>query len=395
MPKAIPTEKSQHFLNNSIILCLGLFPALHLSALQLAALLVLIGAGLNAKTLFTTSFRLRWHHLAMSQFLLFSLLNTFYFPSLEGNRLHYKPVAIEALCLSVLLIALLAVFKHNRPAMEQAWKNWLPVGLIASFLIVSLHYFSPMQEGRIQAFTPNALIPPMWFLTLTLISFCNFSTMSMGHKALRMALFSMAGLMAIYSGGRLSLIVWLISAVFLIFHYLPKADPQARKKALVLGAAGLSVMLICIFAIDYFKDGTMLFRLRYTVDALLSGQASDRFLRLEIWSAAWQLILERPMLGHGQVNERVLLHQILNEEWWFRSHQTYLSYWIGGGMIGLISGLVFQLSAGTLSAPALRPAAFGLIGILGLHGLTESVFQSFVAVQMLIFLVMLRAPSER
>lgn len=399
MSQLLKTEKIQSLLSIGIIFCTGLFPAIYLPALQLAALFALIGAALNAKTVFREGVQLRWHHLAIAQFLILSLLNTLYFPSLDGNKLHYKPLAIEALSLSFLLLGALILFMHKRRGMEQIWQKWLPLGLITSFAIMSLYYFSGSQGLRPKGFTPNALYPPMWFLTLTLISFCGFASMSARAKQLRYLLLGMAALMAMYSGGRLSLIAWLIATLFLASQYLPKDDPKARKRALGLAIGGFALLLALVFIVDHANDGTMLFRLYFTAQTLLSGQAADNFFRLEIWSAAWSIIAERPILGHGQVNERFLLQQILQKDWWFRSHQTYLSYWIGGGLLGLISGIALQLAALDLfsrrSGAFLRPAAFGLVIILGLHGLTESVFQSFVAVQMFILLIFLRLPSQK
>ena len=383
----------QTVLDAGVALSIGVFPAFHITSIQLAAILILIGAALNYKNVLNIRFAFKWQHFAILQFLVLSLVNILLYPSLEGNRGHYTPLALEALVASLVLVFVLMVYVQDRPSLQSTLKHWLPVGLCVSFCVLSAFYFQAGEGARVRAFTPSSLIPPLWFLTLTLICFNDFKSMSARRKLVPYGLLIMATFVVIYCGGRLAMLTWLITACALIFFYVPNMGAHGRRRSLGIALFGLCLLISLAFTVDALNSGTMWFRLRHTIEAILSGDARNSFLRLEIWSAAWTLISERPLLGHGQINERFLLHQLLDQEWWFRAHQTYLSYWIGGGLLGLASGLFFQMSAFALilhrSSRDLRPAVIGLVIVVGLNGLTESIFQSFVSVQFFVLLVLL------
>ncbi|MGH1354031.1 MAG: hypothetical protein ACRBBS_02975 [Thalassovita sp.] len=92
----------------------------------------------------------------------------------------------------------------------------------------------------------------MWFLSLTLISFCWFHDLSRNDKVIRFALLALAGLMATYSGGRMILLLWLLSGAALGVYLLltrPKqtSTPPRHGPDLALLMLELRCSLGCCF----------------------------------------------------------------------------------------------------------------------------------------------------
>lgn len=378
-----------------LFLCIGLFPALHIGALWAAGLVIVINATIHARPLWHEGIRLGWEHLAIGQFIALSLLNVLLYPLVEGNRAHYVPLSIEALTVTFLILCLTLFYPNRSGGLARAAVRWLPIGLLLSFGIITAFYLEGSQGARVRAFSPNPILPPVWYLALTVACFAGFRTFTRNAMFLHSLLLVSGALVAVYSGSRMALIVWMLSAGLICYAYLLRPRMATSLRAISLTGVGLFGTLLLVLALDQLTSGEMLFRLVYTLEHVLAGTASSEFFRLEIWTAAWELIKERPLLGHGNVNERILLHEILEREWWFRAHQTYLSYWIGGGLLGLISGLIFQTSICVLlfapNAKTMRPIVFGLFGVIGLNGTTESIFQSFVAVQFYTLVVLIFA----
>lgn len=152
---------------------------------------------------------------------------------------------------------------------------------------------------------------------------------------------------------------------------------------LMLLSLGLIAFIVVLYALDAVMGGTLDMLVRDTLDHLRSdGLSSDAFFRLEIWAAANEVIAAHWPMGAGQVNERLLIHEIIERDWWYRAHQTYLSYLIAGGLIALVSGLLFQAAALCFFTRTLFLAALGLFVVPALSVLTDSFFQSFFSFQL-------------
>ena len=222
--------------------------------------------------------------------------------------------------------------------------------------------------------------------------------MSGQQKLMRVALFLMAGLMTLYGAARLVMLGWLLSSLLLAAYFIIIA-PDRRWVYIKAALVVLPSVVAVIFIADQSVGGLMLQRfelfLAQDVEALRAAHP-----RLMIWPASVQVILDNPFLGVGQVNERLVLQQEIGWDLWLRAHQTYLSYLIAGGVPALVSGLLIQL-------PVLKflrrdlvammfPAFVGLGVVLTLNCLTDSIFQSFVSVQvyMIVSLILLRAVEE-
>lgn len=383
---AHPVGKIINGLDAAIIFCIGLFPAVNLKALQIIILLTLIGALLRGLSKAPQEVRLGWPHLALLQFALFFGLNALLFtPWNEGSE-SLLLIALEPWGLTILYVFVLWYYLGDGRDLGPHWRFWLPLGLLGSFAIMTSDFILDWgnSTGRTGALAPNSLTPPTWFLALTLVSFSQFASLSRAAKALRFLLFFLSAVMIVYAGARFAGLAWIISAIFLAGYLIWLSPPEKRRRqgawlVLSLGAASVAAVVL-----DQLAGGIMAGRVRETLDGLGNPQ-SMTFYRLKLWSAALQVIPEHLPWGVGQINERAALSAKVADGHFFRAHQTYLSYLITGGLLALLSGLIFQAAPAFLLAKRLRramlPAAAGLIGVMALNGLTDSIFQIYVFVQ--------------
>ena len=384
------------------VILLGLFPALHLPVLQAMLLIMIIALCLLFRQIDRSSFRelLTFPNIAIGQFLLFFLINALVFDVVEGSKPHFRAIAIESWSITFLCLVVLALWLRLQKAedLKRALMRWLPVGLTASFLLGTAIYLLGIQGGRIVIFTPSSLAPPLWFLVFTMCSFAWFFEMSRWHKAWRLALLFMAGMMVIYGSARLVMLAWMLSGSILAVWLYLEAELQHRKKVLLGIVLCIALGVGGVVLADLASGGGLTFRMAkflsvdFTYDSI-----SAQFVRLKIWSGALAIIGDNVLLGIGQVNERFTLQQELEWKKWQYAHQSYLSYLIVGGIPALISGLVLQSPVLVFSSRAkqstLLPAFVGLGVVVTMNCLTDSIFNSAVNVQvfMVATLVFLRA----
>lgn len=386
----LSSDRVQTFLNGAIALSLGLAPTLHLVALQLATILILVSVLVQGRSNFSEQPKLLWLHVLLGQFALYFMLNAVLYPSLEGNMRHFQRVALESWSITLVGLGLMWLFVNKNRDFINSIQRWVPLGLVLSFAIMSYFFFGP-QGHRAQAFSTNTLVPPIWFLVLTLICFCDFYEMPKPAQIFRGALLILAGIMTLYSGGRAILAIWLICTACLgAFLIVTRPNTHRPLRDLTYLLLGLLALIGLLYIADAAMGGTLDMRIRYTLSHLnKDGLSSTAFFRLELWAAARDIIASYWPMGAGQVNERLLIHEIVERDWWFRAHQTYMSYLIAGGILALISGLLFQAAALWFCTRALFPAALGLFAVPALSGLTDSIFQSFFSVQLYMLLVFL------
>jgi hypothetical protein len=374
----------------ALIILLGLFPTLFLPVLQLMLLVMLAELLWRARRITQSDLYgiFNWSNAAVWQFLFFFLINAYVFDLLPGSWTHVRSVALESwsgtLASSFVLMLWLQI--QGASKIKQAIQRWLPLGLMGSFAIATYFYIFSYPGERIQMFTPNALNPPLWFLIFTLISFCWFEQMNRTQKWIRLALFAMAGIMAVYAAARFLMCAWMLSALLLAVYTITLAPLHQRLPR--MGALTVTALAIVsgVLVIDYFAGGLMMERFANLLEVRSDPARWPKELpRLVIWPAAISVVQENWALGIGQVNERIAIKTLLEWDHWFRAHQTYLSYLIAGGVPALISGLLYQ-------APILRliqrshiramfPAFIGLGIVLTLNAATDSIFQSVVGVQ--------------
>lgn len=381
---------------------LGLFPALFLPVLQVMLVIMLAGTLISWRALDRDALAslLQWRYVAFAQFCVLFLLNAAVYPVWESPRMHYRAIALESWSVSLLCVIVLALWLHlQKPAdVKKALIQWLPIGLSVSFGVASAIYFSGSQGVRVTLFTPNPLVPPFWFLVLSMTSFAWFFEMKRGAQVWRLGLFLMAGVMAVYGGARLVMLAWVLCGVALAIWFYIQALPKRRPQVLLGAMLSFALCAAAVILVDFLAGGFLALRMRSFSQVDLSYESvSQEFLRLRIWGGAISVVSENVLLGIGQVNERFAIQQELDWDRWLRAHQTYLSYLIAGGIPALVSGLVFQSPVlaflGRARRAALFPAFLGLGVVVTMNCFTDSIFQSAVAVQvfMLTTLLFLKA----
>lgn len=396
----------QYYALAGAVFLLGLFPTFFLPVLQLALVLLLIGLFVNwrgcDRAAFSALFEPRY--IAFAQFCVFFFINAALYPVWEGSRVHHRPIALESWSISLLCLIVLGLWLNmQRPAdIKRALIQWLPAGLSISFAAATLVVVFGDQGPRVPLFTPNALVPPFWFLTLTMTSFAWFFEMSRAHRIWRLGLFVLAGVMAVYGGARLIMLAWMLCAVALTVWFLIQVS--AKRRLMVLMRAGLSIAIcaVGIVLVDALTGAGFVQRMaQFSQVDFTYESISAQFPRLQIWIGALSLISDNALLGIGQVNEKFAMNLELEWERWFRAHQTYFSYLLAGGPLALISGLLMQSPVLAFLARdkrlALFPVFLGLGVVVTLNCLTDSIFQSAVSLQayMVITLFFLKARDAK
>lgn len=374
----------------SIILLLGLFPTFFLTMLQLILLIVLVGLIFSFRHIERPILKqvLSFRYLVFAQFCIFFFVNALIYPVWDHPKMHYRAIALESWSLSLVSLVFLALWLHTCKAddIKRAIMHWLPVGLTVSFFIASGIYFFGNQGSRVALFTPTPLVPPFWFLVFTAASFGWLFEMSRGHKVWRVALFFMAGMMAVYGGARLVMLAWSVCGIGLVIWGCMQSTKKYR--LWVLSGAGVigAICLAGVILVDLLTGGGFLGRMAQFSQVELSFESiSAQFPRAIIWAGALSVISDNALIGIGQVNERLSIQQEIGWDRWFRAHQTYLSYLIAGGIPALISGLILQspvlIFLKRTKRSALFPIFLGLGVVVTLNCFTDSIFQSAVSVQ--------------
>ncbi len=386
----------------AVVILLGLYPAFHLPVLKLILLVVVIGVFGYAKHIDRQVLwkSLNWRYLAFAQFFVFFFINALIYPVWDTSKVYYRAIALENWGISLLCLIVLATWLSMLKAedMRRAIIQWLPVGLTISFCVATWIYFSGSQGVRVKLFTPNPLGPPFWFLILAIASFGWFFEIRQRHRAWRVALFLMAGVMVLYGGARLVMIAWVLSGMVLVTWVCVQSERRYRLRIL-LGAGFIGALAIGgILLLDVVSGGGFLGRMaRFSQVEFSYGSLKSLDPRAILWEGAWSVISDNVLLGIGQANERAAIEQEIGWGKWYRAHQAYLSYLVAGGIPALVSGLLLQTPALVFlerrNRGALLPAFLGIGVVVTLNCLTDSIFQSAVAVQafMVVALLFVRA----
>lgn len=370
--------------------------------LQFIILIALVGVLASFRSFDRTMWAhcFNWRYIALAQFYIYFFLNAALYPVWDGVREHTRAIAFESWFLGLIGLFVLVLWLQVQKVsnIKRALILWLPVGLTLGFLVATIIYVSGSQGPRVELFATSALGPPFWFLILTMVGFSWFSAMGFWHRVWRLCLLLMAGVMAIYGGARLVMLAWIFCAMALAVWLYVQAEPKHRPRILL----GICMsMIVCIGGVlfaDFLAEARLTNRMALLFQVELNYESiSAQFLRLKIWAGAVSVIADYPLWGVGKVNERIVLRQEMEWDRWLRAHQTYLSYLIAGGIPALISGLLMQSPVLTFVSAANRsalfPAFLGLGVVVTMNCLTDSIFQSAVAVQMFMAttLIFLRA----
>jgi O-antigen ligase len=132
-----------------------------------------------------------------------------------------------------------------------------------------------------------------------------------------------------------------IAALFLVKFGEKKSWQRRLALALLLIVAG-TVTVIYSFANSTFIRNNPLVNRFAHVSIKDMGSDTERII---VWKMAWQGIKQRPLLGWGQENFAVVFSKYYDprlaghEEWYDRTHNTYLEWWLAAGILGLLAYL--------------------------------------------------------
>jgi O-antigen ligase len=118
-----------------------------------------------------------------------------------------------------------------------------------------------------------------------------------------MFLFSLICIMMLILGSRGALVAAFFYVVFLFF-----IDHQSRN--LLLPTVLVMVLLFGTFLTIYFTFAARTGVSSRTLEMLFRGTLTDSSGRMELYSATWNSVLDKPFIGHGIFGDRVILDGI-------------------------------------------------------------------------------------
>lgn len=340
------------------------------------------------------------HTFFLAQFMLFFLINAILFQPHTETPAHFRNVAIESWGLSLVFLPLVSSYLMRTRDLKSSIIRWLPIGLMLAFAVSSVIYLTDLQGYRVKAFTPSPLTPPLWFLVFTCLSFCWFDEMSRLQKGIRLVLIAMAGITALYSSARLILAAWVIVGPLIGVYIILLHPKETRRTAVMIAIPIMILAATIVIGIELISGSIMIARFKFFILGFTHPELIlQRMPRLELWSASLALAKEHPLTGIGLINEYIAIREQLDANFWLRSHQTYLSFLLTGGVFGLISGIVVQLPILSFitrsNRRALFPAFIGLGIVINLNFLTDSIFQSTANVQAYALMVLTIVAANR
>ncbi len=175
--------------------------------------------------------------------------------------------------------------------------------------------------------------------------------------------------------------------------YLHKAYKNHKKSLPTL----ISLLLIIVLSLNipivkerFLFTFAAKYNYRYNSNSAVKKGNPEKQGRLTIWTDALELIQKRPWIGWGTGSDNDVLQQIYKEknqkfliEKGYNAHNSYLQWWLSGGILLLLAYLLFL---GTILTVGLQQKDYILLMfflIISMVSLTET----FYRVQGIIFIV--------
>ncbi|HIF96716.1 MAG TPA: O-antigen ligase domain-containing protein [Myxococcales bacterium] len=285
--------------------------------------------------------------------------------------------------------------------------RYAPVVLFVGFLAMSFGYFArffsdyfppyvlPYLEThcRIKNQGGTVFVAPLLFTVFAIMLFQKWQNLSVNAKRTRHILVGLAVISSTAYGGTRGIFIAQIlsfSVLGLLLLWFDRGRGARDAASLVLAVcAGVAVggAFDSIVGCGFFQ------RVEVMTSLMKPDLAFDDFqgieggiaLRVNSYQRALEVFAQRPLLGHGIAAEYGVAAGGLTHV-----HNIYLSWMIWGGVVSLISGIVFLLSAGL--ALLRRRRTFGSC-VLGLSVagpfLFSQLFDSFLFFEHFLLLAML------
>jgi len=321
--------------------------------------------------------------LVLPSFFFLWMLIGMIFSSYKKEALNLVEIAIPYMLLSLAYISASSSLK------ERALKV-IPSGLISG-VVVSLLYLLVLTVIRFykveddsfltifsHEFTYYKFIEPIsthptYYAVWILIANYFVFTSKILKTPIKMILLTLFFIGLFFTMSRVALFLYALQ-IFAIFFYLSK------KGKIIYGVGVLGFLLIGIYLYNYqLRNFYVLQRLSIELawdtnpdntESEINNRVADDS-RIARWSAIWESIKEKPVLGYGVGSERAVLDKAYKDHGLeisvdrkYNSHNQYLFYLVEQGMVGLFLVLSFF---GTNIAMAFKRRDFFLISfILGI-----------------------------
>jgi len=309
-----------------------------------------------------------------------------------GDLMAAQPVAWwgDMRFLLVILPALLlrplfqqACITHHQLGYWATWSVWITVAVVGLEYLVTVVLLD-MVHHRPRALSGNALFVSAMLLPMMMLSWLA-TPARQGRWWWRPLTTHLAGIacLATLLGARTATVIAIV-LLPLPFLWLQRTQrwPQ-RVKTLAIATMALTAVWA---AMSPWMSGWYEQRWSALIQVLSGTQPSalqDYGIasRAQHWPAAWQAFLERPWMGHGFMNENLVLRQHLPEGSTVlpTAHQQFLSFLLWSGLPGLVTGclliaLPVFLAFGSRRGPTALYAAVALAAPTALNGMTDTVF---------------------
>ncbi len=316
----------------------------------------------------------------------------------------FSPVPVAAFKGLMKLVSYLGVYALMRQLLATAplWWDRITAALLAGQLVTSVIgirqlYGDPgalarwsdansMAEGTIRIYStldnPNLLggflLPT---LPLAVVALLRWPGLARRLFALASLVLGLVALVLTYSRGAWMGMVLALAAIglFLVLRLSRSWPPLWRRLfPILLLAGGTAALVVLVAAVE---------PLRVRVLSLVAGREdSSNNFRLNVWSAALEMIQARPVLGIGPGNTAFNLIYPLYQQPKFNALSAYsipLEWAVEAGIPGLLAGVGLFLCAvraglrqlggeGPLALPSL--AAVAMFLGLAVQGLTDTIF---------------------
>jgi len=305
---------------------------------------------------------------------------------IQARWIEYPHAWAIAMLLMVLVFWRFTMIRN----LQHLWRYMAPAGLIFSFLVLSIDYFTAFRgsECRVSGYVFNPTVPPVFFTIFTIGSFFGWAGFTKGQRLLRYLLVVMAVIVTTaYAGARMTLLVQ-IFAFGLLSLILPARDTKERIQ-LVAVLGGLGVLGVAIgLGFDIIADCSFAKRLSLMVE--VAGEPAEPgqnsiSIRIDLAKQALALMAQNPWTGFGISAEKLIAAPE------YHIHNQYFSWMIWGGVISLISGTAYLVSPSI--ALLISPTRDGLIlslaisGIIAVNSISDSLlYHDYVNVEFILAL---------
>ena len=252
----------------------------------------------------------------------------------------------------------------------------IPPILFVTFALFAFFYwqsgaYSDWQGGgcRIKGLHKSVFDAPLIFTTLTVVYLRNIDVKSLGARRVAYALVACSMVMSLtFAGARSVAVAQLVTYIACCLILAFSVASGRRVAQQVFGSAVLGI-IVGLALVSYVNCGAN------SVARILEPSADVSIAkRRDFYMTSLALIAEKPIMGHG-----IAFESLVADRPHKHVHNIYLSWGLWGGVISLVSGILFMLASFWANLREMRHAsalilALSLVGPWGVSQLFDSFF---------------------